>query len=152
MDLSRRVNTDPRRALPSVHRLAESLVRENPELPRWAASEAAQRVITAAREQFDSPGAGGESQMDLPEGEEVWLERARALARELANAHPRRVINATGIVLHTNLGRAPLAAGAAEAAARAAAGYTDLELDVSYGRRGARLAALSLRDRLSKNR
>ncbi len=145
MDLSRRVNTDPRRALPSVHRLAESLIRQNTEIPRWAASEAAQRVITAARQQFDSDAADGKAQTDIPEGENFWLDRARILARELASAHPRRVINATGIVLHTNLGRAPLAAGAAEAAARAAAGYTDLELDVGSGRRGDRLAWVSQR-------
>ncbi len=145
MDLSRRVNTDPRRALPSVHRLAESLIRENTDLPRWAASEAAQRVITAAREQFDAQGADGEGEIEVPEGEEIWLDRARVLARALASAHPRRVINATGIVLHTNLGRAPLAPGAAEAAAQAAAGYTDLELDVASGRRGNRLAWVSQR-------
>jgi L-seryl-tRNA(Ser) seleniumtransferase len=52
------------------------------------------------------------------------------------------VVNATGVVLHTNLGRAPLAEGAARTAVAAAAGYTDLELDLGEGRRGDRLAAL----------
>jgi L-seryl-tRNA(Ser) seleniumtransferase len=52
------------------------------------------------------------------------------------------VVNATGVVLHTNLGRAPLAEGAARAAAAAGAHYTDLELDLGEGRRGERLAAL----------
>ena len=50
----------------------------------------------------------------------------------------QRVINATGVVLHTNLGRAPMAAAAAQAAAGAAAGYTNLEFDLETGRRGAR--------------
>ena len=50
----------------------------------------------------------------------------------------QRVINATGVVLHTNLGRAPLAAAAAQAAAGAAAGYTNLEFDLETGRRGGR--------------
>ncbi len=52
-----------------------------------------------------------------------------------------RVINASGIILHTNLGRAPLA-GAALDAMRAAAGYCDLEYDLPGGRRGARGARL----------
>ena len=48
------------------------------------------------------------------------------------------VINATGVIVHTNLGRAPLAAAAAARVAQAAAGYTNLEYDLASGRRGAR--------------
>lgn len=48
------------------------------------------------------------------------------------------VINATGVVLHTGLGRAPLPEGAARRAARAAAGYADLEIDRETGKRGKR--------------
>ena len=50
----------------------------------------------------------------------------------------RRVINATGVIVHTNLGRAPLARAAAERVARLAAGYTNLEYDVDRGERGGR--------------
>ncbi len=50
----------------------------------------------------------------------------------------RRVVNGTGVVLHTNLGRAPLSAAAAAAGAEIAAGYSSLELDLGSGRRGDR--------------
>lgn len=50
----------------------------------------------------------------------------------------RRVINATGVVVHTNLGRAPLSDRAAQAVFRAASGYSDLEFDLASGARGSR--------------
>lgn len=72
-------------------------------------------------------------------------ELAEAVCRELesmARREPRRVINATGVIIHTNLGRAPLSRAATEAMVETAAGYTDLELDLSTGRRGSRQAHL----------
>jgi L-seryl-tRNA(Ser) seleniumtransferase len=71
--------------------------------------------------------------------------RVAALA-DLPAPTPRAVLNATGVVLHTNLGRAPLSAGAVDALV-AAAGHTDVELDLRTGRRARRgrdaLAALA---------
>jgi len=145
MDLSRRVNTDPRRALPSVHRLIEAMASGHPEIPRWAASEAAQRLVAAARLRLDALPPDSDGSEDIPSGESAWLVEVATLAKELSRPRPQRVINATGIVLHTNLGRAPMAPGAAEAAARAAGGYTDLELDLQRGERGDRLAGAALR-------
>jgi L-seryl-tRNA(Ser) seleniumtransferase len=72
-----------------------------------------------------------------------WTQAASAEAHRLVRPGLQSVINATGIVLHTNLGRAPLAAGAAEAAAGSAVGYCDLELDLDTGKRGNRLGGVS---------
>ena len=56
---------------------------------------------------------------------------------------PQLVINATGVVLHTNLGRAPLSRAAAQAAAESAVGYSDLEFSLDTGKRGSRTSHIS---------
>jgi L-seryl-tRNA(Ser) seleniumtransferase len=67
------------------------------------------------------------------------LEHAVSLRlRRTAAPSLRRVINATGVILHTNLGRAPLAPAAAERVTAVAAGYTNLEYDLETGTRGRR--------------
>jgi len=63
-----------------------------------------------------------------------------ARARDRLRPSLRRVLNATGVVVHTNLGRAPLAAEARAAVARAAEGYANLEYDVARGERCSRQA------------
>jgi L-seryl-tRNA(Ser) seleniumtransferase len=140
MDSRPEVKSDPRRALPAVDRLARSLREAHPDLPGWAALEGSRRTIAEERERLsvlEGPTSG------VALGEAELVERALALAARLSARHPARVVNATGIVLHTNLGRAPLAPGAAAAVAEAAAGYSDLEIDLSTGRRGDRLAAIA---------
>ena len=64
--------------------------------------------------------------------------RARELLAELDSLSLRRVVNATGVIVHTNLGRAPLASAAREAVEAIAQGYSNLELELSGGRRGSR--------------
>ena len=69
--------------------------------------------------------------------------RVRARVHAALTPRLRRVINATGIVLHTNLGRAPLPEAAARAVAEVARGYSNAELNLESGRRGGRLAGVT---------
>ena len=64
----------------------------------------------------------------------------RRLAAHLGASRQRPVINATGVILHTNLGRAPLDPAIAQHMAVAASGYTNLELDLADGTRGGRMS------------
>jgi L-seryl-tRNA(Ser) seleniumtransferase len=73
------------------------------------------------------------------------LELAEAVCRKaqsMAHVEPHHVINATGVIVHTNLGRTPLSRAAVDAMDQAAGGYTNLELDLDSGRRGSRQAHL----------
>ena len=69
-------------------------------------------------------------------------EEVRRAVNNITRPSPRPVINATGVVIHTNLGRAPLSQEAIDSATQAAQGYSDLELDLATGRRGSRQAHL----------
>jgi L-seryl-tRNA(Ser) seleniumtransferase len=93
-------------------------------------------VVADARQQLAAAG----SPQDVPAAE--WQARVSDLAEHLSRRHPLPVVNATGIVLHTNLGRSLLPAGAAEAVRDVATRYSDLELDLTTGRRGSRLGPL----------
>jgi L-seryl-tRNA(Ser) seleniumtransferase len=112
---------DPRRSLPSVDRLIRAL----PELPRPLVTRAARLLLDVVRE-------GGEAPPD-------WVEAVRARVAKDDRGKLRRVINATGVVLHTNLGRAPLSPRAAAAVSAIAHGYANVELDLETGKRGERL-------------
>jgi L-seryl-tRNA(Ser) seleniumtransferase len=104
------------------------------------AVRAARAVIAEARSRIlgESPDGRGET---LPDGGHGALDDA-ARAWLAADSRPRlrRVINASGVIVHTNLGRAPLAAAARDAVAAAADGYSNLEYDLERGERGSRQA------------
>ena len=120
--------SDPRRALPSVSTLlARPDVRSLMDgAPRALVVDAVRDTVDAARRRGAIP-AGGDWALEIGQR----LERAR-------KSSLRRVINATGVVLHTNLGRAPLADAAIGAIEQAAAGFTNLEYDLDRGGRGSR--------------
>ncbi len=108
------------RDLPSVDELAKAS--SDP-----LAIDAAREVLARARDQIRAGGEPG----DLTERLHEQLRAVRAPAL-------RGVLNATGIIVHTNMGRAPLAAAAAERVAAVARGYSNLELDLDSGTRGSR--------------
>ena len=131
------------RALPSV----DSLLR-TAEAHALRDRIGPQRLTTLTRAVTEELRA--EIQMRLKEGHEsngdnsreaLMSEALRRLERAVEREDTmalRRVINATGVILHTNLGRAPLSEAARHAIAREAAGYCTLEYDLSTGSRGRR--------------
>lgn len=148
---------DNLRALPSVDALLRT-----PEALALRERVGAEHLTTLARAVTEGLRAELRSRSEDPRDEasgdgegvttdEVWrVEASRAAllaeaARRLAHAARveesrglRRVINATGVVLHTNLGRAPLSTAARRAVSREAAGYCTLEYDTETGARGRR--------------
>ena len=122
---------------PSVERLLAA-VRPRPgvELDHAALRDAARAEIDGERERI----ASGASARGIESLADALIDRLSRLTDQPAGGLTR-VINATGVILHTNLGRAAWPKAAIEAAAEAAAGYSLLELDRASGRRGARFRA-----------
>jgi L-seryl-tRNA(Ser) seleniumtransferase len=96
-----------------------------------------ERVVDALRDQVAAE-RDGTAVSDAERLDRVEARLRTALAPKL-----RRVINASGVILHTNLGRAPLSRAAVEAVAAAAGSYSNLELDTETGRRGERSTLVS---------
>ena len=97
--------------------------------PRAVRKRAVQRAVASVRRRLVEQGGPGLQAADLES----------ALA-EINRPNLRRVLNATGTVLHTNLGRAPLAAAALERIQEVGRGYCNLEFDLEEGARGSRYA------------
>jgi L-seryl-tRNA(Ser) seleniumtransferase len=118
--------------LPRVDRVAlhPSLAEARRRLGAEAMTRLSRRAIDAARREVRAGAA-------CPSVDDVARE-VLALAEGALSARARPVINATGVVLHTNLGRAPLPRRAVEALAASAGRYTSVEIDLGTGRRGAR--------------
>src|SRR5882672_10368487 len=124
------MTTDPRRQLPSIDALLAA-----PAVTQLLATHPRALVVKAARAAVDEARVnGGTAPAD------GWDAAVRAAVRRLAVPSLAPVINATGVVLHTNLGRAPLAPAAIAAITRIAQGYSALEYDLGRGTRGSRHA------------
>ena len=108
-------------AMPEVQGLAEHA-------PRTLVADAVRAAVERARQ---DPAA-------VPADSHGWLAMIRHELTQREQPSLRPVFNATGVVLHTNLGRAPLARVAVEAIARTATGFSNLEYDLDEGERGSR--------------
>ena len=130
---------NPYRNLPAVNDLLAA-ARLAPLTERYGRDA----VVIAVRAELDDSRARLKKGRPL-DGECALDAVADRVSDRLARTHRPKlveVINATGIVLHTNLGRAPIAEAAAMAASRAAAGYLNLELDLGSGKRSSRQVAI----------
>ena len=99
------------------------------------AADLIRRVLGVLREEISAAGAKAYSKHELTSIAESQVESSWATERL---AGTQRVINATGVIIHTNLGRAPLSENARRAIADQAAGYCTLEYDLETGKRGRR--------------
>jgi L-seryl-tRNA(Ser) seleniumtransferase len=119
---------DPRRSLPAVERVVQEL-RTETDLPAAVLADAARSAVADARRRVEQGVA--------VTAEEV-LAAARRTVQARQSAQLRPVVNATGVLLHTNLGRAPLGRAALDAAADIGGAYSNLEYRLDGGTRGSR--------------
>ncbi|MBD3392142.1 MAG: L-seryl-tRNA(Sec) selenium transferase [Chitinivibrionales bacterium] len=126
------VNTPDYRSLPSVDKLLKHAT-----CARLIKDHGRALVTFALREAVDRARARIRSGRTVLSEEALVMDAANQV-RSLTHASLVPVINATGIILHTNLGRAPLGTRVIEDIARAAGGYTNLEFDLKTARRGHR--------------
>jgi L-seryl-tRNA(Ser) seleniumtransferase len=120
------------RDLPSVEQLLQT-----PRLADLTATFGRPLTLQAVRVSLDDARAAAISGADLPP-RDALVARAETLLNDWTRPTLQPVINATGVILHTNLGRAPLSRAALDALTSAALGYSNLEFDLSTGKRGSR--------------
>lgn len=121
-----KVRSDARRHIPAVNSVLEAI--GDTELPRPLVLDLVRRELRIERAKKKV------SSLD------PIVQRVRSAIDSLRRSRLQPIINATGIIVHTNLGRAPLSQDAAEAVGRVAASYTNLEQDLASGARGTRAA------------
>jgi len=127
---------DRLRELPQVGEMLRHPTLAEAGLPSWAIKEALREVLDELRAAI----RGGE---DVAIEADAIAQASEERARARAAYHLRRVINATGVVIHTNLGRAPLAPAALARVNEVAGRYGNVEYDLERGERGGRGAGVA---------
>lgn len=117
--------------IPSVHELKEKFSKLFPQYPITYFTEPARRVAQALREMMLS---GRKEELTEEELDRLM----QGIFRKYESPHLKRVINATGVIVHTNLGRAPLAKEILPYLTEIASRYSNLEYDLEEGKRGSR--------------
>lgn len=125
------------RLLPSVDELLQSAPGQ-----RLSATYTRALALGAIRESLAQARAAIRAGQPCPSAE-MLLKTAETLLEGTQRPHLQPVINATGVIINTNLGRAPLSQAALEAVRRVAGGYANLEYDLEAGERGSRHAHVS---------
>jgi L-seryl-tRNA(Ser) seleniumtransferase len=121
------------RLLPSVDQLLQL-----PVVTSWSLEYGRALTVVALRSSLDGAREDYRTSKEVPSQAEL-LEHAHLMLQNWVSPSLRPVINATGVILHTNLGRAPLSASAIQALSDISQGYSNLEFDLSSGHRGSRL-------------
>jgi L-seryl-tRNA(Ser) seleniumtransferase len=120
------------RSLPSIEQLLQT-----PIVLSWIKENGRPLTLEALRQTLDEVRDEYRISKDVPPQDEL-LKRAHNILQVWASPSLQPVINATGVILHTNLGRAPLALSAIKAIQNVSLGYSNLEYDLITGKRGTR--------------
>lgn len=125
------------RKLPKIDELMLSLEKRGflRQMPREFVREACRAAVDDLRRRILAAGVGEEFRVPDRQAVAEGIEKRMA---DLESPRLKRVINATGVILHTNLGRAPLSREAVRRVAEVAGGYSNLEFDLEKGERGLR--------------
>ncbi|HEB13192.1 MAG TPA: hypothetical protein ENI11_05905, partial [Actinobacteria bacterium] len=128
--------------LPSVDKILNDpkVIKATRDLPRPAVVNAIRSVLSGFRGEMKRGSRQSDKTIKMVE----LAPLISVVARESLQSTGEHVINGTGVIIHTNLGRAPLAQQAMEAAVSSAGGYSDLEYDLETGRRGLRTGAVAV--------
>ncbi len=121
------------RDLPSVDQLLQQS-----SVIAWITKYGRSQTIEALRQSLEATRTVFSKTQKIPSDKQL-LEQAHELLQAWSSPSLRPVINATGVILHTNLGRAPLSRSAIHAIQAIALGYSNLEYDLEKGQRGSRL-------------